>query len=177
MLTSAVLLWSAGHCSRHFLSSVNCYAVLISLNAESLDLIWRCIGKPWTITQCRGAFLKIFLATLYTVDQRETVEDIEINISWWLILVQERDKTVLDHGPHGRDEERWTDLRYIYKTFGGGLNKGRGLWRKRSQITEGWRIEEMMWIDNLWSYLSVKGRAVFNLLISIIFPVAFLSLF
>lgn len=49
---------------------------------------------------------------VYTVDQRETVEEIEINTSWWYILVEVGDKVVLDHGSDGGNEQ-WTDLRYI----------------------------------------------------------------
>lgn len=33
------------------------------------------------------------------LDQRGTAEEIEINISRWLILVQVGDVVILDHGP------------------------------------------------------------------------------
>lgn len=44
-------------------------------------------------------FLKITLATLYTVDQKEAYTS------------QVRGKVVLDRGSDGGDKEQWTDLR------------------------------------------------------------------
>lgn len=45
-------------------------------------------GSCGTIIRCPDPFLKITLNALFTVDQRGTAEEIEINTSRWFILVQ-----------------------------------------------------------------------------------------
>lgn len=57
------------------------------------------MGSHGTIIQCPDPFLKITLNALFTVDQRGTAEEIEINTSRWFILVHVGDAVTLDHGP------------------------------------------------------------------------------